>query len=84
MFDTRDKRAAAMGMILFPMMPNPDGLAFSQGDRKMVQGIYPFEVTGITVGGDIGLRGRHGTYEGQSPSLLGQYIIAIDRSRNEL
>jgi len=84
MFDTRDKRAAAMGMILFPMMPNPDGLAFSQGDRKMVQGIYPFEITGITVGGNVGLRGRHGVWEGQGPSLLGQYIIAIDKSREEM
>ena len=46
MFDTRDERASAMGTILFPQMPDPDGLAFSQADRQMVVGVY----SGILVG----------------------------------
>lgn len=46
MFDTRDLRASAMGTILFPQMPDPDGLAFSQADRQMVAGVY----AGILVG----------------------------------
>ena len=46
MFDTRDLRASAMGTILFPLMPDPDGLEFSQADRQMVVGVY----SGILVG----------------------------------
>jgi len=46
MFDTRDLRASAMGTILFPMMPDPDGLEFSQADRQMVVGVY----SGVLVG----------------------------------
>ena len=84
MFDTRDKRAAAQGMILFPMMPDPDGAAFSEGDRRQVQGIYPYTITGITIGAAVGLRGRHGFWERSKPSLLGQYVMAIDKSRDEL
>ena len=40
-FDTRDKRAAAAAMLFLPAFPDPDGLAFSQGDRQMVVGVYP-------------------------------------------
>ena len=46
MFDTRDVRASAMGTILFPFLPDPDGLEFSQADRQMVCGVY----CGILVG----------------------------------
>jgi len=46
MFDTRNERASAMGTAIFPIMPDPDGLAFSQADRQMVLGIY----CGILVG----------------------------------
>ena len=46
MFDTRDLRASAMGTILFPIMPDPDGLEFSQADRQMIAGVY----AGILVG----------------------------------
>ena len=46
MFDTRDERALAMSTPVFPLMPEPDGLAFSQADRQMVLGVY----CGILVG----------------------------------
>ena len=39
-FDTRDKRAAALAMFIMPSLPDPDGAAFSQSDRQMVQGVY--------------------------------------------
>ena len=39
-FDTRDKRASAMAMFIIPLMPDPDGAAFIQADRQMVQGVY--------------------------------------------
>lgn len=39
-FDTRDKRASAMSGFLLALMPDPDGLAFSQADRQQVQGVY--------------------------------------------
>jgi len=45
-FDTRDKRASAMAMFILPILPDPDGLAFSQADRQMVLGVY----CGILVG----------------------------------
>ena len=45
-FDTRDKRASAMAMFILPIMPDPDGLAFSQADRQMMLGVY----AGILVG----------------------------------
>lgn len=54
MFDTRDLRASAMGTILFPMMPFPDGLEFSQADRQMVVGVY----AGILVGPPAGPSSR--------------------------
>ena len=40
--DTRDKRASAIGLIygLALVLPNPDGLAFSQGDRMQVAFSY--------------------------------------------
>ena len=46
MFDTRDERASAMGTPIFPLMPEPDGLPFSQADRQMIIGVY----SGILVG----------------------------------
>jgi hypothetical protein len=46
MFDTRDERASAMSTPIFPLMPEPDGLAFSQADRQMILGVY----SGILVG----------------------------------
>jgi len=39
-FDTRDKRASVMSTPIFPLMPEPDGLPFSQADRQMFLGIY--------------------------------------------
>jgi len=41
MFDTRDDRAGAQGTQLYPMHPEPDGLAFSQEDRQLAVGVYP-------------------------------------------
>ncbi|MBA7518570.1 hypothetical protein ES705_10641 [subsurface metagenome] len=46
MFDTRDERASAMSTPIFPLMPDPDGLEFSQADRQMILGVY----CGILVG----------------------------------
>lgn len=54
MFDTRDERASAMGTILFPLMPEPDGLAFSQADRQQIVGVY----CGILVGPPAGPTSR--------------------------
>ena len=41
MFDTQDERAGAMGMFIIPLMPVPDGAAFSQADRQQIIGVYP-------------------------------------------
>jgi hypothetical protein len=38
--DTRDKRASAMGDLLFPELPYPDAGVLTQFDRQMVTGIY--------------------------------------------
>lgn len=45
-FDSRDNRASAMSNPIFALMPDPDGLEFSQADRQMVLGVY----AGILVG----------------------------------
>lgn len=54
MFDTRDERASAMSTPIFPQMPDPDGLAFSQADRQQVLGVY----SGILVGPPAGPTSR--------------------------
>jgi len=53
-FDTRDKRASAMATFILPLLPDPDGLAFSQADRQMVLGVY----CGILVGPPAGPSSR--------------------------
>jgi hypothetical protein len=54
MFDTRNERASAMSTPIFPLMPEPDGLPFSQADRQMVVGVY----CGILVGPPAGPSSR--------------------------
>ena len=54
MFGTRDIRASAMSTPIFPLMPDPDGLPFSQADRQMVLGVY----CGILVGPPAGPTSR--------------------------
>lgn len=58
-FDTREKRAAAQGTFILPMLPVADGTAFSQADRQQVQGVY----SGVLAGEakpewEVGSRGR--------------------------
>jgi hypothetical protein len=84
MFNSRDLRAAAQSMLWSPLHPQPDGAALSSADRRIVIGVYPFAVaTGITIGSAVPRR-KYVLFEGQAPSLLGQYIPAIDRKRDEL
>ena len=41
MFDSYNDAAGAQGTFILPMAPDPDVLGLSQGDRQMVQGVYP-------------------------------------------
>lgn len=54
MFDTRNERASAMSTPIFPLMPEPDGLPFSQADRQQIGGVY----CGILVGPPAGPSSR--------------------------
>lgn len=86
MFDTQNLRMAAQATMLFPLHPLADGEDMDEKDRRQVIGVYPYLVSGITPGPnvDMAARGRHGVWEGNSPFLLGQYVIAVDKSRAEL
>jgi hypothetical protein len=82
--DNRDRRAAAQAMLWSPLHPSPDGASFTLDDRKIVVGVYPLRTITVTSGTAIGRRGRHSTYEGNAPMLLGQYIPWIDKSLGEI
>lgn len=76
----RDRRAAAQAMLWGPLHPDPDGLALSVDDRKIVIGVYPIRIlTGIVIGVNVGTRGRVAQNRGDSrPRLMGRYIPGID------
>ena len=58
-FDTREKRAAAQGTFILPMLPDPDGAAFSQADRQQVIGVYSGVLAGEAESEwEVGSRGR--------------------------
>jgi len=58
--DSRDKRAAAMGGLLMPSMPLPDGNVPTESDRSMISGVYPIGAQGVTsVGGNLMLGRTH-------------------------
>ena len=82
--DNRDRRAAAQAMLWSPLHPDPDGLALSLDDRKIVVGVYPIRVTSATSGWDVGRRTRYSVYPGQAPFLVGNYYHAIDKTLKEL
>jgi len=81
-FASRDERAGAQAMLWGPFHPWPDGLAFSQADRRMVQGVYPGCLfTEVSSGSSVGTRGRIGglSSRGDAPRLVGRYIPEIDK-----
>jgi len=68
MFDTLDDRSGAMGTLLLPIMPDPDGLAFSQADRQQLLGVYPGLLVGpsdISGGWDLWLLNHHHHMNGE-------------------
>ena len=80
--DSRDKRAGAQAMLWSPLHPEPDGGAFTQADRRMVQGVYPGCLfTEVSSGSSVGTRGRIGglSSRGDAPRLVGRYLPEIDK-----
>ena len=58
-FDSRDKRAAAMGSPFMPMMPAADGETLSEADRKMAIGVYPVVIPSLSGVASITITARN-------------------------
>ncbi|KPL25594.1 MAG: hypothetical protein AMJ75_00350 [Phycisphaerae bacterium SM1_79] len=78
--DTRYNRTGAITFHCWPMHPDADGAAFSQGDRQMVIGVYPgvLAAAPAAVTGLLFRRPRYRFDSGrvygrtrQSPALIG-------------